>query len=86
MNSGIPFWQIELDPDEYVKEISGTNGRFELQDNQITSLNIITNVTIYSYGQPNGTNFSVPVEKGQIVGFYGRSGACLDAIGVYIRP
>lgn len=86
VNGGLLFWQIELGPDEYVREVSGPYGRFEFQDNQITSLNIVTNVTIYSYGQPKGTNFSIPVENGQIVGFYARSGACLDAIGVYIRP
>jgi hypothetical protein len=33
-----------------------------------------------------GTEFTVPVEvHGSVVGFFGRAGTYLDALGVYIR-
>ncbi|GJM84583.1 hypothetical protein PR202_gb08056 [Eleusine coracana subsp. coracana] len=80
------FLQIQLGPHDYVREVSGTQGPFGPAANVITSLNIITNLTSFSFGRARGTNFRIPVENnGRIVGFYGRSGWYLDAIGVYIR-
>jgi hypothetical protein len=81
------FWQIELGDDEYVREISGTYGPYDNVLNLVTSLNIVTNVASFSFGKAEGNTFSIPVENsGQIVGFYGRSGWLIDAIGIYIHP
>ncbi|KAJ1275088.1 hypothetical protein BS78_05G109400 [Paspalum vaginatum] len=80
------FTKIDIGDGEYVKEISGTYGPYDNVLNLITSLNITTNVASFSFGNAQGDTFSIPVENGaQIVGFYGRSGWLLDAIGVYIH-
>ncbi|OEL33989.1 Salt stress-induced protein, partial [Dichanthelium oligosanthes] len=80
------FTQIDFGDEEYVREISGTYGPYDNVLNLITSLNIVTNIASFSFGNAQGNTFSVPVENsGQIVGFYGRSGWLLDAIGVYIH-
>jgi hypothetical protein len=85
-----PHLQINLDPSEFVKEVSGTYGPFSdlPKNNVITSLTLVTNLYSYGpFGQPSGTPFHTRVDKtGSIVGFFGRSGAYLDAIGVYVRP
>ncbi|XP_047052630.1 horcolin-like [Lolium rigidum] len=79
---------ITIDPTDYVTEISGTFGT--AYDNTIvTSLKIATFNDQYpvTYGTPNGTPFHIPVlNGGKVVGFFGRSGDLLDAIGVYIHP
>ncbi|CAN6374129.1 unnamed protein product [Urochloa humidicola] len=80
------FTKIDLGDQEYIREISGTYSPYGDVLNLITSLNIVTNVASFSFGNAKGNTFSVPVENsGQIVGFYGRSGWLLDAIGVYIH-
>lgn len=49
----------------------------------IKSLRFYSNRTKYGpYGDERGESFSFPMEGGAIVGFHGRSGALLDAIGV----
>uniref|UniRef100_M8D5X2 Uncharacterized protein n=1 Tax=Aegilops tauschii TaxID=37682 RepID=M8D5X2_AEGTA len=54
----------------------------------VTSLTFRTDKgrTYGPYGKETGTPFSIPAANGCIVGFWGRSGWLLDAIGVYIRP
>ncbi|KAL6880092.1 hypothetical protein ACP4OV_011657 [Aristida adscensionis] len=73
---------------EYLMEVSGTSGRFREVTDVITSLTLTTNIRRYGpFGEPKGTPFCSQVKKGyNIVGFFGRSGGCLDALGVYIRP
>ncbi|XP_006645877.1 protein GOS9-like [Oryza brachyantha] len=81
-----------LDRDEYLKQVSGTFGPFELQKLPCTvnSLTFISNKG-KRYG-PFGTrgakdtSFDIPVEKGSIVGFYARADGFVSAIGFYIRP
>ncbi|XP_021317581.1 uncharacterized protein LOC8068739 [Sorghum bicolor] len=93
----MPFWggvggmirTIDLAPSEYVKEVSGTYGLCSPHpDVVITSLTLVTNLCSYGpFGQPTGTPFHTRVDKtASIVGFFGRSGIYLDAIGVYVRP
>ncbi|XP_034606764.1 disease resistance protein Pik-2 isoform X3 [Setaria viridis] len=79
---------INLGPSEFVKEVSGTYGRFSHLPNVITSFTLVTNLCSYGpFGQPSGTPFHTRVDRtGSIVGFFGRSGKYLDAIGVYVRP
>ncbi|CAM0958812.1 unnamed protein product [Alopecurus aequalis] len=79
---------ITIDPTDYVTEISGTFGM--AYDNCIvTSLKIATfnDPDPITFGTPNGTPFQIPVlDGGRVVGFFGRSGDLLDAIGVYVIP
>ncbi|CAL4988105.1 unnamed protein product [Urochloa decumbens] len=79
---------INLGPSEFVKEVSGTYGPFSPLPNVITSLTLVTNLCSYGpFGQPTGTPFHTRVDRtGTIVGFFGRSGMYLNAIGVYVRP
>ncbi|CAO2144161.1 unnamed protein product [Urochloa humidicola] len=78
---------INLGPSEFVKEVSGTYGPFPPLPNIITSLTLVTNLSSYGpFGQPAGTTFHTRVDRtGTIVGFFGRSGTYLNAIGVYVR-
>ena len=38
------------------------------------------------YGKQQGTPFTLPVEGGRIIGFIGRSGTVVDAIGFRLSP
>ncbi|CAO2142432.1 unnamed protein product [Urochloa humidicola] len=68
----------------YLKEISGTTGQVGSMSNIITSLRFVTNKNkVYTFGKTSGTPFSVPIQDGKIVGFFGRAGDYLDAIGIY---
>lgn len=74
---------FKLDPDEYVTGISGRYG------NYIDSLVIITNKrTSQNYGGNGGRNdFRIDVPTGsQGLGFIGRAGKYLDAIGIAYAP
>uniref|UniRef100_A0A1S3ZGC2 Agglutinin-like n=1 Tax=Nicotiana tabacum TaxID=4097 RepID=A0A1S3ZGC2_TOBAC len=77
---------IEATPLEYLTGIKGTFGRCGSYS-VIKSLCFITNAKNYGpFGCEAGTPFSLVMkEGGAIVGFHGRCGAYLDAIGVYLR-
>lgn len=79
---------IRLGASEFVMEVSGTIGPFNVFSEVITSITLVTNVCSYGpFGQPQGTPFRTPVKKNySIVGFFGRSGTFLDAVGVYVHP
>ncbi|KAG2640833.1 jacalin-related lectin 3-like [Panicum virgatum] len=80
---------IHLDADEFVTEMAGTIDKFDINnDTVITSLKIVTNLQTFGpWGDENGAPFTIPVQSGSgIVGFFGRSGVYLDAIGVYVSP
>ncbi|CAN6371948.1 unnamed protein product [Urochloa humidicola] len=79
---------ICLGASEFVREVSGTVGPFFSIPNAITSFRLVSNLRSYGpFGVPQGTPFSGKVkENNSIVGFFGRSGAYLHAIGVYVRP
>jgi hypothetical protein len=63
-------------------------------DEQLPEQVVVTSLTFHTdkgetygpYGEETGTPFSIPAANGCIVGFWGRSGWLLDAIGVYITP
>ena len=81
--------QIHLDADEFVTEMAGTIDKFDINnDTVISSLKIVTNLQTFGpWGDENGAPFTIPVQSGSgIVGFFGRSGVYLDAIGVYVSP
>lgn len=51
------------------------------------SLTFESNMRSYGpFGVEQGANFSFPMTGGKIVGFHGKSGWFLDAIGVYLKP
>ncbi|KAL6841643.1 hypothetical protein ACP4OV_028582 [Aristida adscensionis] len=80
--------RITLGPSEFLLEISGTVGSFGSLCNAITSLKFVTNKHTHGpFGVPKGTAFCSRVKKNDsIVGFFGRYGKYLDAIGVYLGP
>lgn len=77
---------IHLDPSEFLKEVSGTVD--SSGGGIITSLALVTNARTYGpFGGGRGIPFKTPMQiNGSIVGFFGRAGWYLDAIGVYVRP
>lgn len=79
---------INLGPSEYLIEVSGTIGSCFQVANVITSLTFVTNNTSYGpFGEHVGDPFVLPVQSNSsIVGFFGRAGMILDAIGFYVRP
>ncbi|EXB62068.1 hypothetical protein L484_002392 [Morus notabilis] len=79
--------KIELQfPNEYLVNVSGivNNVAGASPTPVIQSLTFETNLRTYGpYGpKQGGTAFSLPIKKGLIVGFSGRTGELLDAIGL----
>ncbi|TVU06315.1 hypothetical protein EJB05_49522, partial [Eragrostis curvula] len=71
-----------MGPGEYVNHVSGTADNYG-----VTSLTFVTNTGVEygTYGYPSGTPFSVPLQQGngEVLGFFGRGGDSLVALGVY---
>ncbi|XP_051150763.1 jacalin-related lectin 3 isoform X2 [Andrographis paniculata] len=90
------FWvstvyQIKLDyPDEFLTSMRGHYGSMHEWGNGpviIRSLTFESNKRTYGpYGAEHGAYFTVPRMSGKIVGFLGKSGSFLDAIGLYVEP
>uniref|UniRef100_A0A803PUJ6 Jacalin-type lectin domain-containing protein n=1 Tax=Cannabis sativa TaxID=3483 RepID=A0A803PUJ6_CANSA len=85
--------QIVLNwPVEYLISISGTHGKFnDIPDDVILSLSFQTNLKTYGpFGTTTGRGepFTAPIggEDSLVVGFFGRSGYYLDALGIYVKP
>lgn len=80
--------QIRLGASEFLREVSGTVGPFFSIPSTVTSLRLVSNLRRYGpFGVPLGTPFCSKVkENNSIVGFFGRSGAYLHAVDVYVRP
>lgn len=80
--------QIKLDyTNEFLTSIDGYYGSLN-QSGPIfvRSLSFESNKKIYGpFGVEQGTYFSLPVTGAMIVGFHGRYGWYLDAIGVHLR-
>ncbi|GLT45977.1 hypothetical protein SLA2020_197700 [Shorea laevis] len=73
-------------PSEHLISISGTYGHFAGLLT-ITSLSFITNRATYGpFGTTSGTSFSIPMNNSTVVGFHGRAGHYLDAIGIFVKP
>ncbi|KAJ0971382.1 hypothetical protein J5N97_019341 [Dioscorea zingiberensis] len=78
--------QIKLQPDEFLIGITGhyspvVHGGTPV----ICSLTIKSNRRTFGpFGAEEGTPFTLSMEGGFIVGFYGRGGWYLDAIGIYL--
>ncbi|XP_064937489.1 protein GOS9-like [Musa acuminata AAA Group] len=84
-SGGTPH-EIPLQEDEYLVGVEGsvdTLGRITL----VRNLTLRTNKRSYGpFGTSGGKPFSVPVASGKIIGFFGRAGTMIDAIGVYLAP
>ncbi|XP_020101450.1 mannose/glucose-specific lectin-like [Ananas comosus] len=79
--------QIVFESGEYLTAMNGTTGPFNQVANILRSLTFVTSIRKYGpFGVEEGTPFSVPVANGRIVGFYGRSGVYVDALGIYLMP
>nr|CAB3459211.1 unnamed protein product [Digitaria exilis] len=80
---------VACPPGEHLTAVEGTTGHVSnVAGAVVTSLAFRTS-TGRTYGRTAGTGtaFSVPAADGAcIVGFWGRSGWLLDAIGLYIKP
>lgn len=66
----------------------GFYGRIESNDGYeaVRSLSFYTNKGKYGpFGKEIGKFFSSPAPNGKVVGFHGRSGFCLDALGVHME-
>ncbi|XP_044450543.1 putative proline-rich receptor-like protein kinase PERK6 isoform X3 [Triticum aestivum] len=78
---------------EFVEEVSGAYGNYR-GILRVISLTFVTNVRTYGpFGNPYHehmaglTHFRFMADEGsRIVGFHGRSGSYIDAIGVYMYP
>ncbi|KAH7567215.1 hypothetical protein JRO89_XS07G0032900 [Xanthoceras sorbifolium] len=75
-------------PNEFLTSIHGHYGAISGWGEPIVrSLTFVSNTKTYGpYGVEQGTHFSFPVNGGKIVGFHGRCGWYLDAIGIYLKP
>ncbi|KAK1257042.1 hypothetical protein QJS04_geneDACA023716 [Acorus gramineus] len=85
---GSPNPTIVLDyPNEFLTRIEGYYSPFGNVAQLIRSLTFYTNKgkKYGPYGAAEGTYFNIPTKGAEIVGFFGRSGWLLDAIGVYLR-
>ncbi|KAL8166090.1 hypothetical protein V2J09_007589 [Rumex salicifolius] len=87
--SGGKLEKIILDyPSEFLVSISGCYGSFSEQEHVVVrSLFLESNRKKYGpFGITQGTSFSLPISRGKLVGFHGRSSWFLDSIGVYVKP
>lgn len=75
-------------PDEFLTSIHGYYGAlYEGGPICVRSLNFVSNERTYGpFGVDQGTFFSIPIGREKIVGFFGRCGWFLDAIGAYMTP
>ncbi|TVU40811.1 hypothetical protein EJB05_14289, partial [Eragrostis curvula] len=84
--------RIQLAVNEFVKDVSGTLDEYE-GETIVASIKLVTNIKTYGpYGgklrvSEKTKPFNVPVqEDSAVVGFFGRGGKYLNAIGVYVAP
>lgn len=77
--------QICLEPNEYLIGVKGNLGNFG-GCVLLGRLTLISNVRTFGpYGTREGPAFDLPAAGGKIVGFDGRSGGLLDALGTYVK-
>ena len=82
-------WKIKLEVStEFLVHIAGFYGPIEGNDsfNALRSITFYTNKTKYGpFGDEIGHAFTTSVAPGKVVGFHGRRGVYLDAIGVHME-
>ncbi|KAL0553471.1 hypothetical protein IC582_007366 [Cucumis melo] len=82
--------EVVLELDEHFISVQGYYSdiqKWGIDATVIRSLTLETNKRTYGpFGIEDGTKFSFPFQGLKLVGFHGRSGVYLDAIGLYLRP
>lgn len=81
--------KVKLDyPHEYLTSVKGTYSAFDVWGNLcVRSLTFESNRKLYGpFGVESGTYFTLPKSDSMIIGFYGKAGWYLDAIGAYLKP
>ncbi|XP_031404336.1 jacalin-related lectin 3 isoform X2 [Punica granatum] len=75
-------------PTEYLTSIQGYYGSFlNMGAVIVRSLTFHSNMRSYGpFGVEQGSSFALSMTGGKIVGFHGKSGWYLDAIGVHLKP
>ncbi|KAL5829428.1 hypothetical protein ACOSQ3_018896 [Xanthoceras sorbifolium] len=89
INYGDVVDSISIDgSEEHLTLISGTVFDYFGTGNLIVqSLTFHTYKISYGpYGLTNGSIFKIPMENGEIIGFFGRAGAFVDSIGIHVKP
>nr|XP_043614631.1 probable serine/threonine-protein kinase DDB_G0278521 [Erigeron canadensis] len=77
--------KVMLDDDEEIIDIKGTVAT-RGGNTVISSLTFVTNKRTHGpFGRASENVFTIPWEKGSLVGFYGFAGDFIDAIGVYLK-
>ncbi|KAL4573073.1 hypothetical protein LXL04_019866 [Taraxacum kok-saghyz] len=85
-NGGDTVTEVNFVNDEEIICIDGTVGNRD-GNVVISSLSFKTDLGIHGpFGSPTETVFSLPWNKGSLVGFYGLAGYYIDSIGVYLKP
>ncbi|KAK1661012.1 hypothetical protein QYE76_049171 [Lolium multiflorum] len=77
--------EICLEQDEYLIDMKGKLGDCK-GSYRLRSLTLVSNRRTFGpYGTEEGAPFELPAAGGRIVGFHGRSGTFLDALGTYVK-
>ncbi|KAL9673938.1 hypothetical protein QQ045_030202 [Rhodiola kirilowii] len=88
-NGGTKTDKVKFDyPEEYLTSIHGHYGSLnDWSPVFVRSITFGTNKKTYGpFGIEHGTFFSLPTNGIKIVGFHGRSGWYIDAIGAHLKP
>ncbi|KAJ4751454.1 Mannose-binding lectin superfamily protein [Rhynchospora pubera] len=79
------FTEIILQNNEYITNVTGHIAP-EGDTLQVRSLKFETNLNTYGpFGTEREVPFALPAIRGQVIGFFGRAGPMLEAIGVYVK-
>ncbi|GLU14636.1 hypothetical protein SLE2022_311950 [Rubroshorea leprosula] len=86
-DGGTPIQVSIAWPREYLTSISGTCFTTKETGDVLNSFRFKTNITEYGpFGTETGYYFSLQMEDGIIVGFHGRAGDYIYALGAYVEP
>jgi hypothetical protein len=83
----LDFWhlKISLEQDEYLIDMKGRVGDCKGWY-RLRPLTLVSNRRTFGpYGTEEGAPFELPAAVGKIIGFHGRSGNFLDALGTYVK-
>ena len=88
--AGVRSKFLVLQQGEIITGISGASGNYQLDDvgvwDVVHSIQIHTNMRTFGAGGGGGTPFQLDAPPNQkVVGFFGRSHAYIDAIGILTR-
>lgn len=77
--------EICLEPDEYLTGVKGWLGNYG-GCFLVGSVTFVSNRRTFGpYGMGEGAPFELPAAGGRIIGFHGRSGGLLNALGTYVK-